>query len=107
LKFKIADLQINDLNITRLEEICQRHGVSKLYVFGSFASGTESDESDIDLLVEFLDPGPDGAFDRFMGLKFDLETFFRRKVDLTVNQPFRNSIFQQEVDKSKVLLYVA
>lgn len=100
-------MQIEDLNIVRLEEICQRHGVSKLYVFGSFAIGTESNESDIDLLVEFLEPGPDGAFDRFTGLQFDLETFFRHKIDLIVNQPFRNSIFQQEVDKSKVLLYAA
>lgn len=83
------------------------HGVSKLYVFGSFASGTESNESDIDLLVELLDPGPNGAFDRFTGLQFDLESFFCRKIDLIVNQPFRNSIFQQEVDKSKVLLYAA
>jgi predicted nucleotidyltransferase len=100
-------LQINDLNITRLEEICQRHGVSTLYVFGSFALGTESNDSDIDLLVEFLDPGPDGAFDRFTGLQLDLESFFPRKIDLTVNNPFRNSIFQQEVDKSKVLLFAA
>lgn len=100
-------MQINDLNIARLEVICQRHGVSKLYVFGSFATGTESNESDIDLLVEFLDTGPDGAFDKFTGLQLDLETFFNRKIDLIVNQPFRNSIFQQEVDKSKVLLYAA
>jgi uncharacterized protein len=100
-------LQINDLNIVRLEEICQRYGVSKLYVFGSYATGTESNESDIDLLVEFLDPGPDGAFDRFTGLQLDLETFFRRKIDLTVNKPFRNPIFQQEIDQSKVLLYAA
>ena len=100
-------MQINDLNIFQLEEICQRHGVSKLYVFGSFATGTESNESDIDLLVEFLDPGPDGAFDRFTVLQVDLETFFRCKIDLSVNKPFRNPIFQQEIDKSKVLLYAA
>ncbi len=100
-------MQINDLNIAQLEEICQRHGVSTLYVFGSFAKGTESNESDIDLLVEFLDPGPNGAFDRFTGLQLDLESLFCRKIDLIVNQPFRNSIFQQEVDQSKVLLYAA
>jgi predicted nucleotidyltransferase len=98
-------LLIEDLNIARLEEICQRHGVRKLYVFGSFASGKVSNESDVDLLVEFLDPGPDGAFDRFTGLQLELESFFCRKIDLTVNKPFRNTIFQQEIDKAKVLLY--
>ncbi|HAC14920.1 MAG TPA: nucleotidyltransferase [Bacteroidetes bacterium] len=100
-------MSLDSINIEQLQKICHLYGVDKLYVFGSFASGTLSDASDIDLLVEFLDGSPDGAFDRFTGLQLALEEFFNRKVDLLVNKPFRNPIFQKEIDQSKVLVYAA
>jgi predicted nucleotidyltransferase len=70
-------------------------------------SGQTSPSSDVDLLVEFLDDSPTGAFDRFTGLQLALEEFFQRKVDLMVNKPFKNPLFQKEVDQTKVLLYAA
>jgi len=40
----------------RLAEVCRRFGVSKLEVFGSFATGDADALSDIDVLVTFA-PG--------------------------------------------------
>ena len=37
--------------ITRVAEICRENGVKKLYLFGSFATGTATPESDIDFVV--------------------------------------------------------
>jgi len=34
-------------------EFCRRHGIGRLYVFGSARHGDFGPESDIDLLVEF------------------------------------------------------
>ena len=57
--------------------------IRRAWVFGSFASNTFNDDSDLDLIVDF---------DRPMGLQFialaeDLETAIGRKVDLlTLNQ---------------------
>jgi len=39
-----------------LAELCQRYGVRRLLLFGSFARGEADEESDVDLLVEFF-PG--------------------------------------------------
>lgn len=37
--------------IDRVTKICRENGVKKLYLFGSFASGMETPESDIDFVV--------------------------------------------------------
>ena len=37
--------------IQRVTEICKENGVKKLYLFGSFAMGTATPESDIDFVV--------------------------------------------------------
>ncbi len=37
--------------IDRVEKICKENGVKKLYLFGSFATGTATPESDIDFVV--------------------------------------------------------
>lgn len=36
----------------QLMQIAQKHGISKIYVFGSVARGDATDQSDIDFLVE-------------------------------------------------------
>jgi len=44
------------------------YGVNRLGIFGSFSKGTNTDDSDIDLLVEF-DPAKK-SYDNFMDLSF-------------------------------------
>jgi uncharacterized protein len=44
-----------NLDLDLLAELCQRHGVRRLRLFGSFSRGEESDESDVDLLAEFME----------------------------------------------------
>jgi uncharacterized protein len=36
-----------------LAEICDRHGITRVRLFGSFGRGDSDDKSDIDLLVDF------------------------------------------------------
>lgn len=57
----------------------QRRGVKSLAVFGSVARGEASDDSDLDLLVEF--DRPVGLFE-FIRLKHMLEELTRCRVDL-------------------------
>lgn len=57
-----------------------RLGVYRFGLFGSFVTGKQNSESDVDLLVEFK-PGTK-SFDNFMDLSFLLEEIFGRKVDL-------------------------
>ena len=91
----------------QIRQTCRDYAVSQLYVFGSFATETAGDQSDIDLLVEFERDGFAGAFDQFMGFKDRMETILGRPVDLITNRRFRNRYFQQAVEAEKKLIYAA
>lgn len=58
----------------------RRYGVRRWGLFGSFRSGTQSDKSDVDILVEF-ETGKK-SFDNFMRLAAFLEQQIGRRVEL-------------------------
>jgi len=69
------------------EDICQavekaaaKYKISNAYYFGSYARGTQSDESDLDLLVDFGSHSV-SLFD-IAGLAVDLEETLRAEVDV-------------------------
>jgi uncharacterized protein len=96
-----------DLQTPQLTDVCRLYAVRELYAFGSIVSGRMYDKSDLDFIVRFEDSVPTGAFDRFMGLKEALELLYGRRVDLLTLKPFRNPVFQAEVNQSKTLIYAA
>ncbi len=96
-----------ELNTEELEKICKRYNVKELYLFGSAVSGELTEDSDLDFIVEFDRQGYEGAFDQFMDFKNELERILDREVDLYHQKKFRNPILQQEVDRTKELLYAA
>lgn len=98
------------LNLTeysdKLSNLCAIYGVKRLELFGS-ASGPDFDleNSDLDFLVEFAENHSIGAFDRYFGLKEDLERLFQRSVDLVEIPAIKNPYFRQAVERDKVLVY--
>lgn len=64
----------------------ERFGVRSLRIFGSWARGTATPGSDVDLLVAF--DGPATAR-RFYGLQLFLEDLLQRPVDLVTEQSLR------------------
>ena len=91
-----------------LADLCRRHGVQRLELFGSAATGRDDPaRSDLDFLVEF-EPIPDGRYaDAYFDVLEGLETMFRRPVDLVVASAIRNRYFRESVDRTKTLLYAA
>jgi len=69
-------------------EMKERFGVKRIGVFGSVARGEAGPESDVDVLVEFDDP----AFDRYMDLKFYLESLFGRPCDLVLEESLKEGL---------------
>lgn len=67
------------LDIDLLINVCRRNDVSKVGVFGSFARGEETEESDLDLLVSF-----DGkkSLLSVVRLERELSEALNRKVDV-------------------------
>ncbi len=64
----------------------QRFGVTQISVFGSYARGEQTQESDLDLLVEF--ERTPGMF-LFVGLADYLESVLKLKVDLATHAMLR------------------
>ncbi len=58
--------------------LAEQYNVRRIGLFGSYATGTPHEQSDIDLIVEF--DGPVGF--RFFELSEYLENLLERKVDL-------------------------
>lgn len=93
---------------TTLVELCQRHRVRRLEVFGSAADGTfKPESSDLDFLVEFFPLDPGEHYEAYFGLWEGLEALFDWKVDLVEPQAMRNPYFIRRVNESRKLLYAA
>lgn len=64
--------------IEQNEAALKKLGVRRLGLFGSYARGEATPESDFDFVVELSDT----SFDAYMDLKSFLEELFRSRVDL-------------------------
>lgn len=67
-----------------LRELCERHGISWLALFGSVTRDDFTPNSDIDMLVEFL-PGSRVGLFKYSEIALDLEALLGRKVDLNTH----------------------
>ncbi len=70
--------------IGRNREVLARLGVNRFGLFGSFVREEQTDESDIDILVDFRPEKK--SFDNFMNLAFFLEEILGRRVDLVTRE---------------------
>jgi predicted nucleotidyltransferase len=86
-------------------DFCRRHRVKELALFGSVLRKDFSDRSDVDVLIDFL---PDTRITLFglSNLQTELETMFRRHVDLVMKDTLKRRI-AAEVLASREVLYVA
>jgi predicted nucleotidyltransferase len=67
----------------QLLNLCRRYQVASLKVFGSVARGEEHQDSDIDILVQFVHPV---SLLTLVRLERELSDLFGRKVDLLTEQ---------------------
>ena len=72
-----------------------KYDPSKIGIFGSYARGDDTEESDIDILVNFN--GKISLFD-LGGMKYDLTEILNRKVDIVteraINKRIKDYIYQ-------------
>ncbi len=70
------------------DEFKNRFSVLRIGLFGSYARDEAIPGSDIDLIVEFMNP----TFDNYMDLKFYLENLFQTSVDLVLSDALKPRI---------------
>jgi predicted nucleotidyltransferase len=92
-------------------ELCRRHGVARLDLFGSASGageGFDPEGSDLDFVVSFESREPPALFDRYFGLKEDLEVLFGRGVDLVTEGALKKDPdFAEGISGWRVPLYAA
>ena len=98
-------MNIIDQNIDQIRDLCAKHKVAKLFVFGSVLSGRFKKDSDIDLIVDFREIDLYDYADNYFDLKFALEKIFNRQVDLLEDKAINNPYLRQSIDASKQLVY--
>ena len=86
-------------------QLCQKHHVNSLYVFGSVLTNKFSEHSDIDMIVSFKKIPLENYADNYFDFKFTLEDVLQRPVDLLEEQSVKNPFFLQNLNKNKYLIY--
>lgn len=100
-------MKLIELNLQHILDLCRKHKVKTLSVFGSILTDRFNDRSDVDLLVDF-EPVDLDQFDyvgNYFDLKDSLEKLLKRNVDLVEYGNNLNPIFKALVDKKKQLIY--
>ena len=95
--FDIKDEKINNL-LLEIEKVCKSNLVSHLYLFGSYAKGTERSGSDIDIVVE--------GVKNFRTLCEDIENIRTLKIiNIFDLDKIKNKFLKEEIDRYAKIIY--
>jgi len=77
--------------------------IIRAWLFGSYSRGEETDESDIDILVDYDKSKPISLL-KICGMMTDLEDILGKKVDLVENGKLKDFAVDS-ANKDKILIY--
>ena len=86
-------------------KLCTDHNVKQLYAFGSVLTNQFTNESDIDLVVDFNPIDISTYADNYYDLKFSLQKVLNRQIDLLEDKAIKNPYFKKAVEKDMQLIY--
>ena len=91
------------LNIPKeeIKRFCRKHHIRRLSLFGSALRDDFTEESDLDILVEFQS-GYVVGFLRMAGIETELSTILKRKVDLRTPAELSRYFRQEVLDSAEV-----
>jgi predicted nucleotidyltransferase len=98
-------MNLVDLHITTIAALCAQHGVKNLYAFGSVLTPAFNNESDVDLVVDFLTADPSQYAENYFSLKTALQNTLNRQVDLLEQQSIRNLYLKKHIEDQRKLVY--
>lgn len=85
----------------KIEPIAKKYGIQTVSLFGSYARGTATDESDIDL---YIDKGKLRSLLQYFAFVYDLEQEFQCHVDVVTTE-ISDKAFLSGIFKEGVLVY--
>jgi predicted nucleotidyltransferase len=98
-------MSIVERNKEKIQALCTKHNVSRLFVFGSVLTGRFKKSSDIDFVVDFSGVDLYNYADNYFDFKISLEKILRRPVDLLEDKAIKNPYLRQSIEETKQLIY--
>jgi hypothetical protein len=98
-------MKMFEKNMDKIRELCLKHNVGRLFVFGSVLTNKYKRNSDIDFIVDFNSVDLYNYADNYFDLKYSLEKLFKRDVDLLEDKAIDNPYLRQSIDSTKQLIY--
>ena len=89
---------VNEINKVKpkIVKILKEHKIKKAGIFGSYATGDQKKDSDIDILIEF-----NGSLLVLVGIEMEIKKALRKKVDLLtykgISPYLKDRILREEV----------
>src|SRR5438552_16849358 len=93
-------------SLALLIEVLKKHRIKHAFLFGSAISDKFTDQSDIDLLIDFeegLDPLVRGEL--LLDLQIALEDLLHRGMELVTETSLKNPFLIEEINEKKIKLY--
>lgn len=90
-----------------LRDFCERHGITRLAIFGSALREDFGPDSDVDVMVDFAPTRTPGMI-RLTGMKLELERLFGRDVGLVTRNEVegsRNYVRRRSILDSAEVVY--
>lgn len=102
-------LSLIETKQAEIAELCRRHHVRRLELFGSAARGDfDAARSDVDFLVEFDRRQHEAlSFKNYFNLKESLERLLGRSVDLVELMAVRNPYLKASIERSREAVFEA
>ena len=94
------EMKNTDKAIKDLVNILKKHGAKRIEIFGSFARGEATQESDIDVIVEFKKRK---SLLELVGIEQEIEDKLGRKVDLLTEKSISPYLIGRIKKESKVV----
>jgi len=95
-------------HLDAVRQLCRKHRVARLELFGSAASDRfDFEHSDLDFLVDLAQLSPAERADAYFGLLAGLQDLFQRDIDLVEVQAIDNPYLRQSIEAGHTVLYAA
>ena len=92
--------EIKEILRKHKKELKERYKVKSIAIFGSYARGEQTEESDIDIMVEFYEP----IGLKIVDLKDYLESILNVKVDLITKNSIQNPYIKKSIEEDLVYI---
>ena len=90
----------------KIDDFCRRWNVVEFSLFGSALRADFKPQSDIDVLVTFAPKSQIGLFE-IAQMQIELESVFKRPVDLVEKASLRNPYRRREILQTAKVIYAA